>query len=236
MIGPGGVELGLAFLTSADFTVVECWDMDGLRATGSHDVLADLDLDADRVASLWTTKWPDAALFRLRTFDVLGPCLSMVPLGIGRAALDVLRAKTVADAAGQPIPGPRPRLADDPVAQLRVGQAELGLRSARSMLFDLVGQALDAGAAGDEPSRATSALIGLACGQAMAAGRVAVQTATELLGSAGVRDGSPLVRLRRDLAAAGAHVMFSHNLQIGLGRELAGLPTSAFPFLPGVAA
>src|SRR3954452_10942717 len=47
-VGSGGVELGLAFLRPEDFTVDECWDMDGLRGTGSHDVLADLDLDPAR--------------------------------------------------------------------------------------------------------------------------------------------------------------------------------------------
>ena len=234
IVGPGGIELGLAFLGAADFAVVECWDMEGLRGTGSHDVVAELELDPARVASLWAPKWPDEALYRLRTFDVLGPCLSMVPLGIGRAALDVLRAKTVRDAAGAPSPSIRTRLADDPVAQLRVGQAELRLATARTMLLDLVGHALEAGGAGTEPSRRTSALIGLACGQALAAGRDAVQTVTELLGSSGVRDDSPVTRLRRDVAAAGTHIMFSHHLQTGLGRELAGIPTAAFPFLPGV--
>ncbi len=34
--------------------------------------------------------------------------------------------------------------------------------------------------------------------------------------------------------AASRHIMFSHHLQTGLGRELAGLPTAAFLFLPGV--
>ena len=73
--------------------------------------------------------------------------------------------KTVRDAAGAPSPSIRTRLADDPVAQLRVGQAELRLATARTMLIDLVGQALEAGGAGTEPSRRTSALIGLACGR-----------------------------------------------------------------------
>ena len=97
-LGPDGIELGLAFLTADDFIVDECWDMDGLRGTGSHDVLADLDIDADRVSSLWADKWPAESLYRLRTFDVLGPALAMVPLAIGRAALDTLRVKTQADA------------------------------------------------------------------------------------------------------------------------------------------
>jgi len=101
------------------------------------------------------------------------------------------------------------------------------------MLLDLVDRAMDAARSGDGPSRETSAMIGLTCGESLRASREAVHTATELLGSAGVREGSPMLRLRRDIAAAGTHVMFSHTMQVGLGRELAGLPTSAFPFLPG---
>jgi alkylation response protein AidB-like acyl-CoA dehydrogenase len=233
-VGPDGIELGLAFLSADEFTVEECWDMDGLRGTGSHDVVADVDLAPDRVSSLSAEKWPAESIFRLRTFDVLGPALAVVPLAIGRAALDVLRDKTLADAAGEPRPGPRPRLVDDPVGQLRVGQAEVALRAARTLLFDLVDQAMDAADLGDAPSRDTSAMIGLACGEALRAAREVVQTVTELLGSAASRDGSPMLRLRRDIAAVGAHVMFSHHVQVGLGRELAGVPTSAFPFLPGV--
>ncbi len=231
-VGPGGVELGLAFLRADDFTIDENWDLDGLRGTGSHDVLAEMDLDPARVSSLWSAKWPDEPLFRLRTFDVLGPSLAMVPLAIGRRALDVLRVKTIGDA--DPVPGPRPRLADDPVAQLRVAEAEVRLRSARTLLLDLVEQAMDETMSGDTPSRETSAMIGLACGESLRASRDVVQTVSELLGSAGSRENSPMLRLRRDIAAAGNHVMFSHNVQIGLGRELAGLPTAAFPFLPGI--
>ena len=95
---------------------------------------------------------------------------------------------------------------------------------------------MDAADLGDVPSRETSAMIGLACGESLRAARQVVQTVTELLGSAATRDGSPMLRLRRDIAAAGTHIMFSHHVQIGLGRELAGLPTSAFPFLPGAGA
>jgi alkylation response protein AidB-like acyl-CoA dehydrogenase len=232
VVGPGGVALGLGFLRADDFTVDENWDLDGLRGTGSHDVLAEIDLDPARISSLWAEKWPDEPLFRLRTFDVLGPTLAMVPLAIGRRALDVLRVKTIGDT--EPVPGPRTRLADDPVAHLRVAEAEVRLRSARTLLLDLVEQAIDQATTGNTPSRETSAMIGLACGESLRAGRDVVQIVSELLGSTGARENSPMLGLRRDTAAAGNHIMFSHNVQIGLGRELAGLPTAAFPFLPSI--
>ena len=60
----------------------------------------------------------------------------------------------------------------------------------------------------------------------------AVDTAVRLLGSAAVREGAPLEKLRRDVDTASAHVMFSPRVVAGLSRELAGIPTSAFPYLP----
>src|SRR5581483_9594579 len=103
-----GVELGLAFLTRDQFAIEETWNTDGLRATGSHDIVADAVLEPELISSLWVDKWPDDAIFRLRTFDVLGPCLAAVPLGIGRAALDVVGARAVREAAGPPKMGPKP--------------------------------------------------------------------------------------------------------------------------------
>ncbi|MEY2570956.1 MAG: indole-3-acetate monooxygenase [Acidimicrobiaceae bacterium] len=228
---PDGPAFGLAFLTADDFVVDENWNTDGLRGTGSHDVTADVHVAPERISSLWADKWPDDALFRLRSFDVLGPCLGAVPLGIGRAALDVLKAKTIADFAGPPRPGPRPRLADNPVGQAELAKAELHLRGARALLLDALDVAFAHAQRGDVPPRDVTATIGLACCEALVAGKHAVAAATSLMGSAAIREGSPLLRLRRDIDAAGSHVMFSPIVMTGLGRELAGIPTAAFPYL-----
>lgn len=228
----GGVELGLAFLRADEFAIDETWNTDGLRGTGSHDLTADVTIDAERVSSLWVDKWPDDDLFRLRSFDVLGPGLAAVPLGIGRAALDVLEAKAMADFAGPPARGPRPRLADDPIGQVELGHAQVRLRAARALLLESLDKAMDHAARGDTPPRALTATIGLACHEALGAGKQAVHVAIALAGTAAVREGSALLRLRRDIDTAGSHIMFSPNLASGLARELAGIPTAAFPFLP----
>ena len=230
---PEGVpQMGLAFLTADDFVVDENWNTDGLRGTGSHDVTADVHVAPERISSLWADKWPDDPIFRLRTFDVLGPCLGAVPLGIGRAALDVLREKTVADFDGPPRPGPRPRLADNPVGQAQLAEAELVLQGARALLLRTLDEAYGHAERGDTPPRTTTAMIGLACCEALRAGKHVVETVTSLMGSAAVREGSPIPRLRRDIDAAGSHVMFSPIVLTGLGREVAGIPTNAFPYLP----
>ncbi len=66
----------------------------------------------------------------------------------------------------------------------------------------------------------------------MNAGIAAVDTACELSGSASIHPDSILDRMRRDLATARTHIMFSSRLAVALGRQLAGIDTPAFPFLP----
>jgi alkylation response protein AidB-like acyl-CoA dehydrogenase len=233
MTPEGGPLIRLGFFTADQLEIEETWDTVGMRGTGSHDMVGnDIPLPAERASHLFAPMWPDDPLFRLRSFDVLGACLSPVPLGIGRAALDVVAAKAVADESGPPSTGPRARLGDDPVAQVALGRAETRLRAAEAWLIDALGVSYDHACAGDTPPRAATAAIGLANCEALEAGKYAVATAIRLLGSASVRDGAPLDRLRRDVDTAGSHIMFSPTVVAGLSRELAGIPTVAFPYLP----
>ncbi len=229
----GSPVVRLAVLTEDQFTVEETWDTVGMRGTGSDDITAtDVLLRRDRVGTLWDPMWPDDAIFRLRAFDMLGPCLGAVPLGIGRAALDVVTSTISAQSTNPPPPGRRLALADDPVAHLEFGRAAMRLDGARCSLFDAVDDAYQHAVAGDQPPRAVSARIGLACLEAMSAGLAAVDTACTLTGSASIRPDSILDRMRRDLATARTHVMFSSRLAVALGCQLAGIDTVAFPFLP----
>jgi alkylation response protein AidB-like acyl-CoA dehydrogenase len=204
-----------------------------MRGTGSHDELvADVEVPRERTGTLWSQMWPDDPIFRLRSFDVLGPSLGAVPLGLGRAALDVVEAKARAEWEHPPPPGPRTRFADDPLAQRELALAEARLRGARALLLDAVDAAHAHALRGDTPPRAATALVGLACHEALAAATVAVETSCRLSGSGAIRVGQPLDRIRRDLNTAGTHVMFSPPLTAAFARQLAGIDTVVFPFLP----
>lgn len=223
----------LAFFDAGQFQVDETWDTVGMRGTGSHDILVDdVAVARERTGTLWSEMWPDDAIFRLRSFDVLGPSLGAVPLGLGRAALDLLEAKACADDAAPPRPGPRSRFGDDPLAQRDLGHAEARLRAARLLLLDTVDEAYQHAQRGDMPPRASTAMIGLACHEALRAGTEAVETACRLAGSASIRDGGVLDRIRRDINTAGTHVMFSATIGAALARQVAGIDTVVFPFLP----
>ncbi len=231
-MGPSGPVTGMAFLPADDFVIDETWDMVGMRGTGSHDVVInDLDLADAFVGDLFASRWPDDALFHMRMFDVLGPSLGVVPLGIGRAALDAAR-EHVALYGDAPQRGPKAPFGVDVLGQGLFGQAEMRLRAARLFMLEAVDESYRHAVQGDRPPREVSARIGLSLLEALAAGAQAVDTSCRLIGTAASREGSYLDRLRRDVQSAGAHVLFFHGNAAPLGRQAAGMHTVVWPFIP----
>ena len=100
------------------------------------------------------------------------------------------------------------------------------------LLVDSLACACELGGHGPVP-RQTVALVGLACREAAAAAVHAVDVACQLTGSASVRDGSTLERRRRDIDTLRKHQVLWPNHEVPLGRQIAGIPTVAFPFLSG---
>jgi alkylation response protein AidB-like acyl-CoA dehydrogenase len=225
----------LALVVGDMLRIDETWDTVGLRGTGSHDVeLADTMVPREHTLRSTDQPWPDDVLYRMPLFTVLGPALGAVPLGVGRAALDVVEARIQA-AHASPRPGAKAAFGDDALSQAELGRAEIRLRAARSFLLDTADAGYRTGAAGDPVPRSHTALVGLACQEAMAASIHAVDVACRIGGSSSVRADSPLERLQRDINTMRQHAMFSPALAAPLGRQLAGIPTVAWPFLPKAA-
>jgi alkylation response protein AidB-like acyl-CoA dehydrogenase len=221
----------LAFIPGHEVCVDETWDTVGLRGTGSNDTaVVDRLVPEIHTMRFTDTSWSDDIIYQQTPFAVLGPCLGAAALGAGRAALDLVAGEICATAA-TPKPGPKVPFGDDPISQAELARAEIRLRSVRALLLDVLDDAYEAGAAGRRPEPSVVALVGLACQEAMAAAVDAVDVACRLSGSRSVRDGSPLDRLLRDIHTMRQHVMFSPSIGALLGRQLAGLPTVAYPFL-----
>lgn len=236
----GGIERGpdggplqrLAFIPVSALVIDETWDTAGLLGTGSHDTGAvDIFIEEEHTMHFGDRSWSADALFGQHVFGILASCLASVPLGVGRAALDLVAQQAQADSAGPARPGPRLRFADDPYSQRDLGRAEVRLRAARSLLVDLLDEGYQLGLAGDSPPRTHTALLGLTCKEAMAAGAHAVDVACRISGSAAVRQGAPLEKARRDIDTMRKHVLFSSGVEQPLGRQMAGVGTVAWPFL-----
>ncbi|MDP1795359.1 MAG: hypothetical protein Q8K63_14570 [Acidimicrobiales bacterium] len=231
VMGPDGPVTGMAFLRRDQFAIEETWDMAGLRGTGSHDITADTTVDAAHVSDLFHAKWPDDALFRLRMFDLLGPSLGVVPLGIGRAALDVAR-EHIAVTGDMPQRGPKPPFGIDVLGQARYGTLDSQLRMAKAYVSDTLDEAYQHALRGDVPPREVSARIAIALYEGLRVGTEAVNYAVQVIGSAAGREGSPVDRMRRDIQSVACHVLFHPAHLAPLGRQAAGMDTVVWPFLP----
>ncbi|OBB96247.1 acyl-CoA dehydrogenase family protein [Mycobacterium sp. 852002-30065_SCH5024008] len=206
MISGQGPDWRLAFFPRADAEIVENWDVLGLRATGSNDLIArDLCVAEEHTISpFFQAARQDGTLWRLAFFTLVGVALVGVPLGIARRALDEFTdLATTKTRAGAFEP-----LAKDPSAQVEFANAEAGLRSARAFVLDEAGALWETALAGDPPSLQQRAGFQLAAQQAMRAARQVVDTTFDLTGAGAVHASHPLQRCFRDLHTAGQHVYF----------------------------
>ena len=224
----------LATMASTQVAVHETWDTAGMRGTGSHDVSARRRPRRAR---------PAAQLHRPGVgrrphlpgapFAILGPCLAAVPLGVGRAALDVAASAAVHDHEHPPVGRIRGSLGDDRALQQAFGQAEVALRAARALLLETLESQHHRALEGRPLRRSEVALLGLACTETMAAAEQAIDTAARQIGSGSARHGAVLERARRDADTMRHHPVYS-VAGPALARQLAGIPTEAYPYLIGL--
>jgi indole-3-acetate monooxygenase len=207
MIPGQGPDWRLAFFPRANAEIIDNWDVLGLRATGSNDIVArGLHVAEEHTISpFFRSARHDGPLWRLAFFTLVGVALVGVPLGIARRALDEFTdLATTKTRAGTFQP-----LAEGPAAQVEFAGIEASLRSARAFVLDEASSLWATACAGDPPSLEQRAGFQLAAQQAMRAARQAVDTTFDLTGARAVHAGHPLQRRFRDLHTAGQHVYFS---------------------------
>jgi alkylation response protein AidB-like acyl-CoA dehydrogenase len=202
-----GPDWRLAFFPRDNAEIVDNWDVLGLRATGSNDIVARALGVAEEhtISPFFHPARQDGPLWRLAFFTLVGAALVGVPLGIARRALDEftdlattkLRAGTF-----QPV-------AEDPAAQVAFASADANLRAGRAFVLAEASELWDTACAGDAPRLEQRARFQLAAQQAMRAARQAVDTAFELTGASAVHTSHPLQRCFRDLHTVSQHVYFS---------------------------
>jgi alkylation response protein AidB-like acyl-CoA dehydrogenase len=207
MIPQQGPDWRLAFFPRANADIVDNWNVLGLRATGSNDVVARGLRVAEEhtISPFFEPARHNGPLWRLAFFTLVGVALVGVPLGIARRALDEFTdLATTKLRAGTFEP-----IAEDPAAQVAFASAEANLRSARAFVLDEANALWDTARVGDPPSLKQRADFQLAAQQAMRAARQAVDTTFDLTGASAVHATHPLQRCFRDLHTANQHVYFS---------------------------
>ena len=217
----GEPQLRVVALPTAELEILDTWHTSGLRATGSHDAVADdLLVPARRVLSILAAEpRVQEQLYRFPLFGYFALSIAAAALGNARGALDEL----VELAAGKVGLGSSRTLAERPATQAAVAAAEACLRAARGLFYEAIEEAWSAA---EEGAVGESLRLGLrlAATHAVRSSAEIVRSMYDLGGGSAIYEGSPLQRRFRDAHTATAHFQVSPPTWELMGRILLGLP------------
>jgi len=217
----------LAVLPREKVRIVDNWDVNGLRGTGSHDMIVEKVV----VPREWTfvrggRSSLETPLFRYPAMAIAAQVLAVVGLGVARAALD----EVVAMAAGRTSITGGPRLAERAHVQIELARAEAQLRSARAFLYETTDQAYERLVAGEALDLETQTLLRLGASNAAKVGADVARAAYAMAGTAGIFTDHPLAQTLQDALVVPQHAFLSDGTWQSAGRLLLGLePAPGFP-------
>ncbi len=216
----------LALLPISEIQIDDVWHTDGMRATGSNDVvITDAFVPAHRlvrVADIYTGTAPGAGLHDADTYR-----WPMVPALTLLAAMPALgSAERVADIYSVRL-GERVLAfggvaqKDKPIAQAHLAEALVRLRALRGLLADTVAGIEIVVASGDPVPRPVRADARLAAAHIVHESRAVIADLLEASGASAHFADNPLQRIKRDVDVLAGHVVFDYDTS----RELAGALT-----------
>ena len=217
----------IAVMPSGRATIAENWNVNGLKGTGSHDMVVDKVV----VAPEWTfvrggASSLDEPLYRYPSMALAAQVLAVVALGVARAALDHMKAI----AANRVSITGAPTFGDRAHVQIEIAKAEALLRSARAFFYEATDSAFDKLCAGDELSLEDRALIRLASSNAARSGADVAAAIYRLSGTDGIFTANPVARYMQDAMIVPQHAFLSEGTWQSAGRILLGFePAPGFP-------
>jgi len=191
-----------AVMPQSQVRIDQTWDTVGLLGTGSHDLV----VEDVVVPEAWTfvRGGPanlDEPFFRYPSLSFATQVLSVVGLGVARAALDELRDM----ASGRISVTGAPAVADRPLAQVEIAKAEAALRAARCFFYEAIDDVWQLVLA-DEPLPAERVnLLRLSSTHAVRVAAEVARSAQMLSGMTGVYNSSPLARFVNDAQVVTQH-------------------------------
>ncbi|MGI5423662.1 acyl-CoA dehydrogenase family protein [Streptomyces sp. CA-179760] len=220
----GAPVLRIVAIPASQLEILDTWHTSGLRATGSHDVVADeVFVPERRVLSLSEAPRIEAPLYRFPVFGyfALAVAVAVAALGNARGAIDDL-----VDLAGHKVAmGSRRTLAEKSSTQAVVAQAEAALRAARALFYSAIEDAWQAATTEDTLPLALRTGLRLAATHATRTSADVVRSMHELGGASALYEDQPLQRRLRDANAITAHIQVSPATWETTGRILLGIPT-----------
>ncbi|MFE0024412.1 acyl-CoA dehydrogenase family protein [Amycolatopsis sp. NPDC059021] len=215
-----------AVLRPEQVEILQDWDVVGMRATGSFDIV----VRGVEVPREWTfirggAPAVDEPLYHYPAIAYASQVLAVVGAGVARAALD--HAKHAGGYTG--ITG-APKLADRPHYRTAFARAEAELRSARAWFYDLSDEVWQHVLAGNTATDEQNALLRLASAHLAKVSSAVVGELVEISGTAPIHTGHPLQDLAGDALVPRQHAFLGPAVFDAAGAVLMGLPPTARGF------
>jgi alkylation response protein AidB-like acyl-CoA dehydrogenase len=211
-----GEGFKLMIFKAEDTTVIDTWDVNGLRGTGSHD----FSVEAVHVPAGYSVipepnaHTPKNSVYAFPLFAFLAAEISAVSRGIARAALDEFVALAMTKRPG----GGKRTLSEKSTVQRVVARCEAQLGSAGAYL-DLVVREIEAQVeGGNEIPLKERARLRLAAVHLTHTASEVVTEAYKMAGGTALYNKSPLQRHLRDVFTATQHLMVAESMLEQVGR------------------
>lgn len=227
LCGPDdGIYPALALLPISAITVEDVWHTDGMRATGSNDVVAtDVFVPEHRlvkVTDIYAGTAPGAGLHDSATYRwPMVPALALLAAMPALGSAERVTENYAQRLAERVLPYEGVMQKDKPIAQAHLAGAQVRLRSLRALLADTVGEIEEIVVAGDPVEKPVRAQARLTAAHIVTESRAVIG---DLMGAGGASIhflASPMQRFKRDVDVLAGHVVFDYDTS----RELAGALT-----------
>ena len=227
---PGAIRPVLALLPISEVRVEDVWHTDGMRATGSNDVVIEHAFVPEHrivsVLDIYTGNAPGAAVHEAGTYrwpmvPALALLAAMPALGSAERAAEIYAERlTQRFLAYEGV-----MQKDKPIASSHLGQALVRLRALRALVADTVAEVegiIDAGGSVSQPVRGHARL---AAAHVVRESRAVIADLLAASGASAHFLDNPLQRIKRDVDVIAGHVVFDYDTS----RELAGALTMGMP-------
>jgi alkylation response protein AidB-like acyl-CoA dehydrogenase len=227
MLENGLPDMRVGFVPREQVEFTDGWHVMGLQGTGSFDYEVRGLLIPDGFHFPLFGREPRRggetfrAVFRLNMMPMTGAGHAAFALGVGRRALDEIRAiATTRQRMGDPTP-----LAGRLTFQKEFVQAEAKLRAARLLVLDAFAELLATSRSGATETTEQRALVRAATTFATDAAREACDFAHLRAGTVAIRDGSVLQRCFRDIHTGSQHAFIGEKVYTDSAAVLLGTVT-----------
>ena len=196
------------------------WDVMGLLGTGSHDIVVkDVVVPEEWTFVRGGASSLDTPLYRYPTLSFAAQVLTVVGLGIARAAID----EVIGMAVGRASVTGAPNLGERVYVQLEMAKIEAELRAARAWFYQAIDDVWQVLLAGGKPSDQQVSMLRLSTTHASRVAADVTRRAQMVSGGSGVYESCPLAAQVRDVQMITQHAFMGDITYQNAGAMMFGL-------------